>query len=385
MVTDQIVLPYLWRRYLSLLRALVGASCLWVVLGSQGIKSTTWLALAGTLTVYSLVSVFWRLPEQLDRLGILNLVLDVSAFFLCVALGQETDAWLPSIAALYLFLATATQQDWRDVLLITVLSLAFVNSVRPPNYDRLQPLLLVLGMFGCVVALQKQSLMERLSNVSRQAVLYRRESQQAREAERERIAADFHDGPLQAFIAVQMRIEIARKMLERNHEAGMEELRQLRDVCSQQVTEVRSFVRSMRPIELDAAGLGAALRSTVGFFQKDSGISATFKADPGAMHDDIETSTEVVQIVREALNNVRKHSSAAHVSVSLTRGQDHLEIGVEDDGMGFPFAGEFSLEELELLRLGPLSIMKRARSLDGDLTVASRPGRGTELRLRLPL
>jgi signal transduction histidine kinase len=233
--------------------------------------------------------------------------------------------------------------------------------------------------------LQKQSLMERLSNVSRQAVLYRRESQQAREAERERIAADFHDGPLQAFIAVQMRIEIARKMLERNHEAGMEELRQLRDVCSQQVTEVRSFVRSMRPIELDAAGLGAALRSTVGFFQKDSGISATFKADPGAMHDDIETSTEVVQIVREALNNVRKHSSAAHVSVSLTRGQDHLEIGVEDDGMGFPFAGEFSLEELELLRLGPLSIMKRARSLDGDLTVASRPGRGTELRLRLPL
>jgi two-component system sensor histidine kinase DegS len=216
-------------------------------------------------------------------------------------------------------------------------------------------------------------------------VLYRLESQRAREAERERIAADFHDGPLQGFIAVQMRIEIVRKMLERNHEAGMEELRQLREVCTQQVAEVRSFVRSMRPVELDAAGLGAALRSTVGLFQKDSGIQATFKADPGAMNDDIESSIEVVQIVREALNNVRKHSSASHVAVTLSRAQDHIKIDIEDDGTGFPFAGEFTLEELELLGLGPQSIMRRTRGLEGDLRLVSRPGRGSEVHVSLPL
>lgn len=385
MVSDQIVLPYLWRRYLSFLRALVGAACLWVVLASTAVATGTWLILVVTLTIYSLVSIFWRWPERIDKLDIFNLVLDVVTFLLCVALSDTDSLWLAAVAALYLFLAMATLQDWRDVLLTTVLSLAFIISARPPNADILEPLVLILGMFGCVVALQKQSLIDRLSNTSRQAVLYRKEAQQAREAERERIAADFHDGPLQSFISIQMRLEIVRKMLERNFDAGMAELKELREICGQQVTEVRTFVRSMRPVEVDGAGLAAALRSTVGFFQKDSGIPATFKVDPGAMHDDIDSSTEVVQIVREALNNVRKHSGASRVAVGLARAEDTLLIDVEDDGTGFPFAGTFSLEELELLRIGPLSIQRRVRGLAGDLALSSRPGRGSELKIRLPI
>lgn len=385
MVTDQIVLPYLWRRYLSLLRALVGAACLWVVLGSAGVTSATWLMLATVLTVYSVVSIFWRWPERIDKLDVFNLFLDVATFFLCVALAQNGGFWLSAMAALYLFLATATQQDWRDVLLISVLSLAFVNSAQPPNAERLQPLLLILGMFGCVVALQKQNLVDRLSNASRQAVLSRAEAQQAREAERERIAADFHDGPLQSFISIQMRLEIVRKMMERSVDAGMEELRQLREICDRQVTEVRTFVRGMRPVELDGAGLAAALRSTVGFFQKDSGIPTTFKADASAMHDDIDATIDIVQIVREALNNLRKHSAASRAAVTLSRAEGHLLIDVEDDGTGYPFAGSFSLDELEMLRLGPQSIMRRVRSLQGELNLLSRPGRGSEIHIRLPL
>jgi signal transduction histidine kinase len=385
MVSDQIVLPHLWRRYLSLLRALVGAACLWVVVGSAGVTSATWVTLVVVVTVYSVVSIFWRWPEHIDRWDVFNIILDVAAFFLSVALVPNDGFWLAAMAALYLFLATATQQDWRDVLLITVLSLAFVNGAQPPNAERLQPLLLILGMFGCVVSLQKQSLLDRLSSTSRQAVLYRSEAQQARESERERIAADFHDGPLQSFISIQMRLEIVRKMLERSHEAGMEELRQLREICNRQVTEVRTFVRSMRPVELDGAGMAAALRSTVGFFQKDSGIPTSFKADPTAMHDDIEASTEILQIVREALNNLRKHSSASRAAVTLARADNQLLIDIEDDGTGYPFAGSFSLDEMELLRLGPQSIMRRIRSLDGELFVHSRPGRGSELQIRLPL
>ncbi|MBI4891140.1 MAG: sensor histidine kinase [Acidobacteria bacterium] len=384
-VTDQIVLPYLWRRYLSFLRALIGASCLWIVLGASGMTSATWVLLVLGLTVYSVVSIFWRWQERLDRLDIFNLVLDVSIFFLCVGLANSGGFWLSAMAALYLFLATSTLQDWRDVLLITVVTLAFVNSAQPVDASRLQPLLLILGMFGCVVALQKQSLLERLSTSSRQAVMYRVEAQRARESERERIAADFHDGPLQSFISVQMRLEVVRKMLERSHEAGLEELRQLREICDRQVTEVRTFVRAMRPVELDGAGLASALRSTVGFFQKDSGIPTTFHADPTAMHDDIASSTEIVQIVREALNNLRKHSSASRATVRIARTSRHLTINVEDDGTGFPFAGTFDLDELEMLKMGPRSIMRRVKSLEGDLLLHSRPGRGSELNIRLPL
>jgi len=384
-VSDQIVLPYLWRRYLSLLRALVGGACLWVLLGATNVTGATWVLLTAAVSLYSVVSVFWRWPEHFDRLDIFNLILDVATFLLCAGLANDSSFWLTTVAAFYLFLAAATSQDWRDVLLITVLTLAFVIAAQPPHADRLQPLLLVLGMFGCIVALQKQSLLARLAAANRQAVLHRVEAQRAREAERERIAADFHDGPLQSFISIQMRLEIVRKMLARNFEAGMNELAELREVCTQQVTEVRTFVRSMRPVEVDGAGLASALRSTVGFFQKDAGITATFKAGPGAMHDDLEASTEIVQIVRESLNNVRKHSSASRVAVSLARDEDSLLIDIEDDGTGFPFAGAFSLEELELLRLGPQSIMRRVRGLNGDLTLSSHAGSGSQLCIRLPL
>ena len=77
----------------------------------------------------------------------------------------------------------------------------------------LRPALIAAGILGCVLAIQREYLEERLSNASRQTVLYRYDAEKAREAERQRIAADFHDGPLQSFISFQMRLEIIRKLL----------------------------------------------------------------------------------------------------------------------------------------------------------------------------
>jgi len=382
---DQMVLPYLWRRYLSVLRALVTGACLGILLAGRGPEAGTWIFILSVVTVYSLVSIFWRAAERIDKGGIVNTALDVATFLLCVALAGAENFWLQAFAALYLFLAASTLLEWRDVLLTTVLTLAFVNSLNLDAADRLQPLLLILGMFGCVVALQRQSLLERLAAASRQAVMYRLDAMRAREDERERIAADLHDGPLQSFISIQMRLEILRKMLARNYEAGMEELRQLQEIAGRLVTEVRTFIRGMRPVEMDGAGLAAALRSTAALFQKDSGIPTTFKAGPAAMHDDLEARQEIVQIVREALNNIRKHSAASRAAVTLDRQDGRILLRIDDDGTGFPFAGRFTLEELELLRLGPQSILRRVRALEGSLTVNSHPARGSEIEIRIPV
>ena len=78
------------------------------------------------------------------------------------------------------------------------------------------------GILACVVAIQREYLEERLSNASRQTVLYRYDAEKAREAERQRIAADFHDGPLQSFISFQMRLEIIRKLLTRDLSSATE-------------------------------------------------------------------------------------------------------------------------------------------------------------------
>ena len=91
-----------------------------------------------------------------------------------------------------------------------------------------------------------------------------------------------------------------------------------------------------------------------------------------------EATLEVLQMIREALHNVQKHAGATRVAVAMEKSDRGLEISIDDNGQGFNFAGSYSLEELELLRLGPASLKRRARSLNADLLLESRPGRGAE-------
>ena len=90
-------------------------------------------------------------------------------------------------------------------------------------------------------------------------------------------------------------------------EAGARELHQLQELCQAQVADLRSFVRSMRPAD-EGMGLAASLSRMAELFQRDTGIATTFSG--GELHDpaDTEVSLEVLQIVREALNNILKHS-----------------------------------------------------------------------------
>jgi len=129
--------------------------------------------------------------------------------------------------------------------------------------------------------------------------------------------------------------------------------------------------------------LNATLRRVVEQFQKDSGIPATFVSGDFAEPAEPEVSLELLQIVREALYNVQKHSQATRVAVTIQRTENSLEIMIEDNGHGFPFSGKYSLEELELLRLGPMSIKRRVRTLGGELLLDSRPGQGAGLKIRL--
>jgi signal transduction histidine kinase len=95
-------------------------------------------------------------------------------------------------------------------------------------------------------------------------------------------------------------------------------------------------------------------------------------------------ASEFLQIAREALNNVRKHSKASQVSLVIEASEGGLDMIVEDDGSGFPFSGAYNLDELEILRLGPRSIKRRVRTLGGDLTIHSRPPEGTTVRVHIP-
>jgi two-component system sensor histidine kinase DegS len=159
----------------------------------------------------------------------------------------------------------------------------------------------------------------------------------------------------------------------------------LQELAKTQVRDMRTFVRNMRPLDVDGASLTAAARRLVDDFQKESGIAVTFVGGDRPLSAAPETCTDVLQMIREALNNVRKHARATRVAVAIEKVGKILEISVDDNGVGFHFSGQYNLDELELLRLGPVSLKRRARSLGADMSLDSRPGRGTGLKIKVPI
>jgi signal transduction histidine kinase len=378
------MLPNSWRRALCLIRIMLGMSCLTMQLVSSSFAITDSVILFGGYIIYACVALFWRSLED-SGYATLALVVDFVFFVLSATSSAPYGYWISSVFYAYVLLTAVMLHNWWKALSITVFAMALLYAVPMLHVaEVLRPALIAAGILGCVLAIQREYLEDRLSNASRQTVLYRYDAEKAREAERQRIAADFHDGPLQSFISFQMRLEIIRKLLARNQAAATEELIQLQELCKGQVNELRSFVRSMRPVDVEGS-LSATLRRVVEQFQKDSGIPATFVSAEFLEPSEPEVSLELLQIVREALYNVQKHSAATRVAVSIAKSDSALEISVEDNGAGFPFSGKYTLDELEVLRLGPMSIKRRVRTLGGDLTVDSRPGQGAGLKIRLAL
>jgi signal transduction histidine kinase len=148
---------------------------------------------------------------------------------------------------------------------------------------------------------------------------------------------------------------------------------------------MRSYVRNMRPLDVDGASITAAARRLADEFQKETGIPVTFAGGDRPFASPPEMSADVIQIIREALNNVRKHSKATRVSVSIEKVGKTLDVSIDDNGVGFHFAGAYTLDELDLLRMGPVSMKRRARSLGAELLVESRPGHGAGLKLKVPI
>jgi signal transduction histidine kinase len=383
------MVPYRGRLALRIARIALAIACLaWYAFRADE-RFASILAVLAAYLVYAVGTLFELRLDSPVRARI-ALIADTVffGFWLWVVasgwIGWPSSGWISALLCGYVLVSAVMLHDVlraSGVAAVVVL-LAFLFA--PRGEMPLVWVSLAAGGLGVALSVEKRYLNRRLSHTLRHNVVIRSQAQGAREAERQRIAADFHDGPLQSFISFQMRLEIVKKLLARDVAAATDELRQLQDLCKSQVGELRSFVRSMRPAE-DGVSLPASLSRMVDQFQRETGITTTFAS--GELHDpaEIEVSLELLQIVREALNNIHKHSGATRMALSVGMFDHKVEIKAEDNGSGFPFSGAFNLDELELLRLGPISIKRRVRMLGGDLQLESRPGQGASLQIRIPV
>lgn len=206
----------------------------------------------------------------------------------------------------------------------------------------------------------------------------------SQEEERKRIARELHDDTIQSLIALGRRLELLEQSLENPIEAA-KQLYQLQQLLTGTVAEVRQFSRDLRPLLLEDVGLEAALRQMLRDLERDEKIETTIHLEGALRPEELDDELEVTlyRIAQEALNNIRKHARARHVSLALAFTEQGVTLEIEDDGQGFPLA-----ETDELAQRGSFGLMgirERARLFGGAFDVQSAPGEGTRLTVYLPL
>jgi signal transduction histidine kinase len=205
------------------------------------------------------------------------------------------------------------------------------------------------------------------------------------ESERSRISRDLHDGILQTLLSIEIQLDVLRRKLPQSPEQAASGLASLQQTVRNESSELRRMVTDLRPLRVQSADMIDLMTGFAERFRNESSIQVELIVNSPGLQAPDQVCREIFQIYREALNNIKKHARASHVVVKLNQSDSRVTLVVDDDGEGFSFAGRFSGDELDRLRLGPISIKEHARSVGGVLTVESSPGHGARLTVEVPL
>ena len=205
------------------------------------------------------------------------------------------------------------------------------------------------------------------------------------ESERSRISRDLHDGILQTLLSLKIQLEVLRKTLPQKPELADAELQSLQKTVQQESDELRRMVTDLRPLRVESADMRELMYGFAERFRSEHGMAIDLFIENRDLRLPDRICRELFQIYREALHNVKKHAHASHVVVKLEQDETNVFLFVDDNGQGFSFSGRYRSEELDQLRLGPISIKERTRSVGGTLTVESDPGHGARLTVEIPL
>ncbi len=244
-------------------------------------------------------------------------------------------------------------------------------------------LLLVRDVTASKVAEQTiRTLFQFLQDRDEDRTRYLRRTNLAIEAERNKIARDLHDGPIQGVAAASLSIEAVRMMIGAGlHDRAGEMLGSIRDELREETENLRRLMSDLRPPLLEERGLVPAVRELASRFQDATGIEVQVRST-GAETPPSEVETIAYRVVQEALSNVKKHAAARTVMVRIETVKGSLEVEVGDDGVGFDASA--TREYLRRGKVGLASMRERTELGSGTFTLRSRPGGGTTVTASIP-
>lgn len=211
--------------------------------------------------------------------------------------------------------------------------------------------------------------------------------QTAATEERIRLARDLHDGVLQSFTGIALRLPPIRRMLNTDVVAAAMALEDVQRVLASEQRELRFLIQELKPSASPSEELSLVKRlgDLARLMEREWDLSVELRIEADDRLSPAR-AREVYHIVREALVNAARHGAAARARVAIgPAGADAIVVSISDNGRGFPFQGRYSGDDLARLHLGPKSLQERVRAISGSsLTLESAPG-GAELTVVLPL
>lgn len=203
----------------------------------------------------------------------------------------------------------------------------------------------------------------------------------AQETERSRIARDLHDGLGQNLTSMLLHLRVMEQAP--TIDGAREHIGTLREIAATSLDDLHRVVRETRPPVLDDLGLAAALEKQLADIEEISGIAVMFTCD-GRVIERLPAAVETAlyRVIQEAVTNAVRHSHASHLTVTLARSDDEVLVTIADDGRGFDVAGVLQSDQPSF---GLFGMQERVRPLAGSITFASDAGRGTTVRVRVPL
>ena len=166
---------------------------------------------------------------------------------------------------------------------------------------------------------------------------------------------------------ITLKLELSRKLFDRDREAARRELEEAERVARHALAEVRAAVTGIRSTDLAAELASARL------LLDSSGVRLDYGSLPDSLPQEVERTLALV--IREAMTNIHRHAAATEACVRFTRTQEQLDMQISDNGKG----------GLVAHGNGVSGMCERVRALGGSLQIDSPPRRGTRVLISVPL
>ncbi|MBI3133844.1 MAG: sensor histidine kinase [Bacteroidetes bacterium] len=196
---------------------------------------------------------------------------------------------------------------------------------------------------------------------------------ETQEQERKRIAEDLHDSLGQLLSTIKINLQTLPQAQQHYYTESLL-------LLNQASAEIRSIAFNLMPQTLEDAGLVPALYELAEKIKRSSLYEIMVQVH-GMEKVPFEKQTEfnIYRIVQEAVNNIIKHAEAREITIQLVKLEDTISIMIEDDGVGFDPV------TIKMSGRGLRNITARSEWLHGNITIDSRPGKGTTIFIEIPI